>query len=137
MNFTAGTDSMVSPLPRPADTFVPASSDTILKTGQESETADLRFHVTEGRDVEAAADIQVPPISIHNFDYRSCHDSAVDHANLGDICSICLDTIKDDDDVRGLICVHAFHASCIDKWLSRRKACCPLCKFDYALALAK
>lgn len=52
-------------------------------------------------------------------------------ANPGDSCAICLDTLEDDDDVRGLSCGHTFHASCLDPWLTSRKACCPLCKADY------
>ena len=51
--------------------------------------------------------------------------------NPGDSCAICIDTLEDDDDVRGLTCGHAFHASCIDPWLTSRRACCPLCKADY------
>ncbi len=52
-------------------------------------------------------------------------------ANPGDACAICIDTLEDDDDVRGLSCGHAFHASCLDPWLTSRRACCPLCKADY------
>ncbi|KAJ8613733.1 hypothetical protein MRB53_036875 [Persea americana] len=49
----------------------------------------------------------------------------------GDACAICLDNLDDDDEVRGLTCGHAFHASCLDPWLTGRRACCPLCKADY------
>ena len=52
-------------------------------------------------------------------------------AHPGDSCAICIDTLEDDDDVRGLTCGHAFHASCLDPWLTSRRACCPLCKADY------
>ena len=49
----------------------------------------------------------------------------------GDQCAICIETLEDDDEVRGLSCGHAFHAGCLDPWLTSRRACCPLCKADY------
>lgn len=49
----------------------------------------------------------------------------------GDSCAICIDNLDDEDDVRGLTCGHAFHAACVDPWLTGRRACCPLCKADY------
>lgn len=52
-------------------------------------------------------------------------------ATPGDSCAICIDTLEDDDDIRGLTCGHAFHAVCLDPWLTSRRACCPLCKADY------
>ncbi|KAI1267691.1 hypothetical protein F5Y18DRAFT_424824 [Xylariaceae sp. FL1019] len=55
----------------------------------------------------------------------------------GDTCAICIDTLEDDDDVRGLTCGHAFHAVCLDPWLTNRRACCPLCKADYYVPKAR
>ncbi|EMG50344.1 hypothetical protein G210_4618 [Candida maltosa Xu316] len=46
-------------------------------------------------------------------------------------CAICLEMIEDEDVVRGLICGHVFHAECLDPWLTKRRACCPMCKRDY------
>lgn len=51
-----------------------------------------------------------------------------------DECVICLDEFVGGDQVRVLPCQHgnhAFHASCIGKWLSERSSVCPLCKEDY------
>jgi hypothetical protein len=52
-------------------------------------------------------------------------------AEPGDACAICLDNLELDDEIRGLTCGHAFHAGCLDPWLTGRRACCPLCKADY------
>ena len=41
-------------------------------------------------------------------------------------CPICLEKQGPGDIVKALPCLHAFHASCVDKWL-RRSARCPLC----------
>lgn len=46
-------------------------------------------------------------------------------------CAICLEVLEDDSIVRGLVCGHVFHAECLDPWLTKRRACCPMCKRDY------
>lgn len=46
-------------------------------------------------------------------------------------CAICLELIEEEDVVRGLVCGHVYHAACLDPWLTRRRACCPMCKRDY------
>uniref|UniRef100_A0A060SYM0 ARAD1A17996p n=1 Tax=Blastobotrys adeninivorans TaxID=409370 RepID=A0A060SYM0_BLAAD len=54
----------------------------------------------------------------------------IDINDSGDMCSICLEEIDPDDDVRGLPCSHVFHAPCVTRWLTTRKGSCPLCKKD-------
>ncbi|KAJ4405179.1 hypothetical protein N0V82_010361 [Gnomoniopsis sp. IMI 355080] len=71
--------------------------------------------------------------SDHDDEDDQIHDALPPEAleSSGDTCAICIDTLEDDDDVRGLTCGHAFHAVCLDPWLTSRRACCPLCKADY------
>ncbi|KAM9892953.1 hypothetical protein OXX79_009669 [Metschnikowia pulcherrima] len=77
-----------------------------------------------------------PACSSHNHDLdvlSSTGSSRVKtelHFDSGS-CSICLEIYEPDDIVRGLICGHVFHAECVDPWLIRRRACCPICKRDY------
>lgn len=52
-------------------------------------------------------------------------------ADPGDICAICIGTMEQEHNIRGLTCGHAFHVGCIDPWLTSRRACCPLCKTNY------
>ena len=35
-------------------------------------------------------------------------------AQPGDSCTICISTLEQDDDIRGLTCGHAFHVGCLD-----------------------
>ncbi|KAI0468488.1 hypothetical protein F4859DRAFT_490538 [Xylaria cf. heliscus] len=88
----------------------------------------------------AQTEIPVTKDSLHRTS-EDDEDDDDDHINpaldpdmmgsSGDTCAICIDTLEDDDDVRGLTCGHAFHAVCLDPWLTNRRACCPLCKADY------
>lgn len=47
------------------------------------------------------------------------------------MCAICVDQFDSNDEVRPLTCGHIFHPACIDMWLTKRQACCPLCKTLY------
>lgn len=74
-----------------------------------------------------------PDSEDEHYDSDQIHDALPPEMleTSGDTCAICIDTLEDDDDVRGLACGHAFHAVCLDPWLTSRRACCPLCKADY------
>ncbi|KAJ1919433.1 hypothetical protein IWQ60_007253 [Tieghemiomyces parasiticus] len=45
-------------------------------------------------------------------------------------CPVCEDPFETDDALRQLPCRHAFHMGCVDKWLMKRMARCPLCKYN-------
>jgi hypothetical protein len=44
-------------------------------------------------------------------------------------CNICLEAFVNGDNVKTLPCLHMFHTSCIDTWLTRKSEC-PLCKYS-------
>jgi hypothetical protein len=46
------------------------------------------------------------------------------------VCAVCQCEWEEHDEVRVLPCGHQFHTCCVDRWLSKHKACCPLCKAD-------
>ena len=46
------------------------------------------------------------------------------------VCAVCQCEWEEHDQVRVLPCGHQFHTCCVDRWLSKHKACCPLCKAD-------
>ncbi|PYH49796.1 E3 ubiquitin-protein ligase RNF103 [Aspergillus saccharolyticus JOP 1030-1] len=43
-------------------------------------------------------------------------------------CIICLEDLESIKSYRQLPCQHFFHQPCIDDWLTRRNASCPLCR---------
>ncbi|KAJ1753636.1 hypothetical protein LPJ79_000229 [Coemansia sp. RSA 1821] len=45
-------------------------------------------------------------------------------------CAVCLDDFVAGDKVRQLPCKHYFHKACIDPWLCKNSAVCPLCNFN-------
>lgn len=95
----------------------PAAATTTTQDASNPQQPQLqRVHTDEDDDDDEHINAAVPPEML---------------GTSGDTCAICIDTLEDDDDVRGLTCGHAFHAVCVDPWLTSRRACCPLCKADY------
>ncbi|KQK14565.1 E3 ubiquitin-protein ligase Os03g0188200 [Brachypodium distachyon] len=43
-------------------------------------------------------------------------------------CVVCLSGVEEGDETRELACRHVFHRACLDAWLARPPATCPLCR---------
>lgn len=91
---------------------------------------------TDDEDEEVGSKTHSTVISMVQEDTRE--NSSANHRDLATMphytsgsCAICLEIIEDDDEVRGLMCGHVFHSDCLDPWLTKRRACCPMCKRDY------
>ena len=135
---TAASEAEVAPAVKPAE-VKPAELKTEQKTVEPAVVKDN----TPGNPTTGATpdDTTVPVGKRLTSTSMDDDDDEDDHihmavppellTNPGDSCAICIDTLEDDDDIRGLTCGHAFHAGCLDPWLTSRRACCPLCKADY------
>ncbi|KAL2348803.1 hypothetical protein Fmac_002803 [Flemingia macrophylla] len=54
--------------------------------------------------------------------------SGDDEGDDGGMCSVCLGDFEEGEELRTLPeCMHCFHGTCIDKWLSNNSSC-PICR---------
>ncbi|XP_022946863.1 E3 ubiquitin-protein ligase RING1-like [Cucurbita moschata] len=66
-------------------------------------------------------------------DFGCCQISASDSlvADLptvvADVCAVCLEDFRPDEDGKQIPCGHVYHESCISSWLAVAN-CCPLCR---------
>ena len=109
------------------------------ETSQNSECMEQPKDLTEENDNEDSshtAEIAIDDESqivkpLNTLDPSTSYQNNALTTESGDACAICLDSIELEDDIRGLTCGHVFHDDCIKRWLTTRKALCPLCKQDY------
>ncbi|CAD6232036.1 unnamed protein product [Miscanthus lutarioriparius] len=78
-------------------------------------------------------DDEPPPLPAEYCDrlavavYRRGEGGAGQQAQDPD-CAFCLSVVRDGEEVRELRCRHVFHRTCLDAWLVRPRATCPLCR---------
>lgn len=102
---------------------------TTVSSSQEADITEMALESSTSRGiVETVPELEADSSRDKEVDLAYPEDDL--HFSSG-TCAICLDSLDDEDIVRGLICGHVFHLDCIDPWLINRKACCPMCKRDY------
>lgn len=76
-------------------------------------------------------------LKIHNeeqlnklFPLRSKSSDNITDSEYSDECSVCLDKLNINQLHRELSCKHVFHPHCIDDWLLKCSASCPVCRKD-------
>lgn len=110
----------------------PSNSPQVSKIGDDEKSSDGRVERAKSLESDTQAAGVVSPGAEEDDDHvRNAGAPTTIAAVPGDQCAICIEMLEDDDEVRGLSCGHAFHAGCLDPWLTNRRACCPLCKADF------
>ncbi|KAE8380953.1 hypothetical protein BDV26DRAFT_110277 [Aspergillus bertholletiae] len=122
------------------------AKETIASLGSASEDSrngldekEIESAAPEGlihRTDSAAPDMRTSKAQEHLCDSEhACEDDTDDEASntseSGGLCAICMDSFEGDTDIRPLTCGHIFHPSCVDPWLTRRRASCPLCNKSF------
>ncbi|KAJ8764263.1 hypothetical protein K2173_006003 [Erythroxylum novogranatense] len=57
--------------------------------------------------------------------------SSAERLQAGDeLCCVCLSRLKMGQETKMLPCLHRFHTLCINRWLSKCRKTCPVCRFS-------
>lgn len=101
------------------------------------EPADLE-HLIQNRDI-------IEHVLQHSFDEEPAEQPRIQKSDLNNIaprkrytkklgitepCSICQDVMKAPKYIRTLPCQHSFCSTCIEKWVTKHSANCPICRLS-------
>ena len=108
------------------------SNDTILRqTGLNRQELEQYLQVLGSREMpieiynEETKTLSVEQFNdLHMFRYSQKKVQLYNQST----CSICIDQFKSNQKICALSCDHIFHKKCVERWLTREEASCPVCK---------
>lgn len=96
-----------------------------VRRGDPERTVPTQNDATELRTLSPLAALQ--PFKEWKSANKGIYEESMNEKTFLD-CAICLDTLQDEQEIRGLICKHVFHGACFDQWLQKGHLDCPLCR---------
>ena len=98
----------------------------MLEALQNNQNCDFSYHGFSFRTWT----VQKPFVSQEELDATAPLRSAENPSGSEylETCNICLETLDSKKLHRELPCLHVFHPECVDSWLLRCNACCPMCR---------
>lgn len=98
-----------------------------IATKEEIEKSGLEvFKARDIKEYEASGNVTsncVERVRHYSYDVYAASYKFIFHQ-----CLVCLDEYNPDDDLRIMSCKHAFHKSCVDRWLETGRNNCPACR---------
>lgn len=77
--------------------------------------------------LEEPAQERSPQSAMSAADFARLPAAAPGGGWVGDTCAVCLGEMAQEEDVKQLVgCRHVFHACCLERWVTGRRAVCPL-----------
>ncbi|OAG00055.1 uncharacterized protein CC84DRAFT_358379 [Paraphaeosphaeria sporulosa] len=90
-----------------------------------------RFRQQDGKPQSRLSNLNA---AVPRMTFKTWYKQDVAHRNDGgeaavkeQVCVICLEGIRPEDDVRALHCGHCYHGECFDRWYLSSRGFCPLC----------